>query len=69
MRRGSGPDVELVRLPDGMDFLMRPVIRGMCRYESVVDGTLGLEDFAAMNEAVDAQDENAHRAQEAARSK
>lgn len=52
-----------------MDFLMRPVIRGLCRYESVVDGTLGLEDFAVMNEAVDAQDENAHRAQEAARSK
>lgn len=48
---------------------MRPVIRGMCRYESIVDGTLDLCDFADMNDALDALDENTYRAQEAAKSK
>lgn len=69
MRQSSGPSYAAVRLPDGADYVMRPVIRGLCRYESVVDGTLGLEDIAAMNDAIDAQDENAYRAQEASRSK
>lgn len=58
---------EPVRLPDGMDFLMRPVLRGLCRYESLKDGTLDLCDIAEMNDAITAMDENAHRASEAAR--
>lgn len=32
---------------------MRPVIRQMCRYESLKDGTLDLADIALMNEAID----------------
>lgn len=67
MRQSSSPSFEAVSLPDDMDYLMRPVLRGMCRYESLVDSTLGLEDIALMNDAIDAQDENASRAQEAAR--
>lgn len=58
---------EPVHLPDGMDFLMRPVLRGMCRYESLKDGTLDLCDLAEMNDAITATDENAYRASEAAR--
>ncbi len=48
-----------------MDWLMRPVLRGLCRYESLKDGTLDLADIALMNEALSVEDENAYRAQEA----
>lgn len=53
-----------------IDWLMRPVDRGYCRYESLKDGTLDLVDVAIMNETIDARDENERRmrvASEAAR--
>ncbi len=56
----------MVELPDGEGWLIRPVIEGMCKYESLIDGTLGLEDIAFMNEALDAKFENQARLQEAA---
>lgn len=56
-----------MRLPDELDYVMRPVLRGLCRYESLHDGTLSLLDIALMNDAIDAMDENAYRASEAAR--
>lgn len=37
---------------------MRPVIKGMCRYESLKDGTLDLADIALMNDALDVQSDN-----------
>lgn len=40
---------------------MRPVLSGMCKYESLKDTTLDLEDFAAMNEALDVKEENEYR--------
>ena len=40
---------------------MRPVMRGFCRYESMLDGTLSLYDVAEINEAIDVLDENNHR--------
>jgi len=46
---------------------MKPVVRGLCRYESLKDGSIDLCDVALMNEAVDALDENAARAQEASK--
>lgn len=52
-------------LPDGEDWLLRPVLRGCCRYESLIDGTMGLEDIALLNDALDVQDENEHRYHEA----
>ena len=36
---------------------MRPVLRGLCRYE----GTLSLEDVALMNDALTVQEENERR--------
>lgn len=51
-------------MASGADFLMRPVLRGMCRYESLKDGTLDLNDVAELNEAIDVADENARRAAE-----
>lgn len=48
-------------MPDGEDWLLRPVVRGMCKYESLKDGTLDLADVAMMNEALNVQDENERR--------
>ncbi|ODT97397.1 MAG: hypothetical protein ABS82_00120 [Rhodanobacter sp. SCN 67-45] len=45
-------------LPGGEDWLLRPVVRQMCRYESLKDGTLDLCDIALMNEALDVIDDN-----------
>jgi hypothetical protein len=44
---------------------MRPVARGMCKYESLKDGTLDLADVALMNDTLDVQDENERRYMEA----
>lgn len=46
---------------------MRPVLRGLCRYESILDGSLSIVDIADLNDAIDVMDENATRAQEAAK--
>jgi len=53
-------------MADGEDFIMRPVLRNMCRYESLKDGTLDLYDIVLMNEALDVEEENESRAHEAA---
>ncbi|GHE75747.1 hypothetical protein GCM10019059_38900 [Camelimonas fluminis] len=55
-------------MPDDEDWLFRPVLRGMCRYESLVDGTRDLADVATINDVIDVQDENSRRAEAAARS-
>lgn len=44
---------------------MRPVLRGLCQYESTIDGTLSLYDIALMNAAIDVLDENEARYREA----
>lgn len=46
---------------------MRPALRNVCKYESLKDGTLDLEDVALMNDGLDVMDENDRRAQEANR--
>lgn len=48
-------------LPGGEDWLLRPVIKGMCRYESLKDGTLSLDDIALMNDALAVKEENERR--------
>lgn len=40
---------------------MRPVLAGMCKYESLKDGTLDLEDVLLMNDALDVKNENERR--------
>ena len=54
---------------DGLDFLMGPIMAGMCKYESLKDGSLDLLDFAIMNDALRAKNENEARAHEAAKNK
>jgi hypothetical protein len=43
------------------DWLLRPVLRGLCRYESLLDGKINLVDIAKMNEALDVEAENQER--------
>lgn len=40
---------------------MAPVLEGMCKYESLIDGTLSLLDVARMNEALEVKWENERR--------
>lgn len=46
---------------DNEDWLMRPVLAGLCRYESLKDCTVDLEDIAKMNDALDVKIENENR--------
>ena len=50
--------VEWRSLPDGEDWLLRPVLAGMCRYESLLNGALGIADIALMNDALDVRADN-----------
>ena len=43
---------------------MRPVLSGMCKLESLFDGTLDLEHIALANEALNVQGENERRYRE-----
>lgn len=45
-------------MAEGEDWLLRPVLEGMCQYESLMNGTLDLADVARMNEALDVRQEN-----------
>ncbi|MDH0030315.1 MULTISPECIES: hypothetical protein [unclassified Acinetobacter] len=51
-------------MPDGEDWLLRPVIKGMCRFESLKDGTLDLADIALMNDALNVVVDNERLASE-----
>lgn len=57
----AGPSFDPVTLPEGLDWIMRPVLSGLCRYESLKDGSVSLADLALMNDSLDARDENTRR--------
>lgn len=48
-------------MTDGEEWLMRPVLKGMCSYESLKSGLIDLEDIARMNAAMDVEQENEAR--------
>ena len=50
---------------DGEDWIMRPVLRGLCKYESLKDGSIDLSDIARMNDALAVEQENERRYREA----
>jgi hypothetical protein len=52
-------------MTDGEYWIMRPVLEGMCNYESLINGALDLADVSRMNEALDVRNENQARAQDA----
>ena len=53
-------------MPGGEDWIMAPVLAGLCRYESLIDGALGIMDLARMHEALAVRGENERRAKELA---
>ena len=55
-------------MPDGLDWLLRPVIKQMCLFESLKNGTIDLADIAIMNDALDVLAENQQIAQRIAES-
>lgn len=56
-------------MPEGDDWLMRPVMRGLIKYESLSDGTLDLCDIARLNDALDVEVVNNYRARQKAEAK
>lgn len=52
-------------MPDKRDWLYAPVLAGMCRAESLKDGTLDIADIAEMNDVLAVRAENQWRANEA----
>lgn len=46
---------------DQEDWVIRPCLRGLCKYESLIDGTLSLADVSLLNEALDVEAENQYR--------
>ena len=50
-------------MENGEDWLMRPVVEGLCLYESLKDCSLDLEDLARMHGALDVKAENEKRYQ------
>ncbi len=54
-------EVNWVSMPDDEDWLYRPVAEGLCKYESLKDGTLDLLDIAKMNDLLDVKYENEAR--------
>ena len=51
-------------MTSGEDWLLRPVLRGLCKYESLKDGSLDLLDISKLNEALDVESENQRRLRE-----
>jgi Family of unknown function (DUF6889) len=52
-------------LPGGEDYVLNPVLAGMCKYESLKDGALDLFDISLMNDALTVKAENERRLSEA----
>ena len=50
--------VSYISLGDEIDFIMKPVLRGLCKYESMIDGTLSIYDVSLLNATIDVYDEN-----------
>lgn len=56
-------------MSNGEDWLLRPVLHKLCKYESLIDGTLSLADVADLNELLDVKAENERRYQAAQKRK
>ncbi|ESB00506.1 hypothetical protein HMPREF1619_03343 [Klebsiella pneumoniae 909957] len=48
-------------MPEGEDFLMRPVDAGLIPYTSLKDGSVDLADIARMNDWLDLKADNEYR--------
>ena len=63
---GQSIQYQPVALPDNEDWFWRPVAEHLCLAESLLDGTLRIEDVAKFNDILDVRQENEARARQAA---
>jgi len=61
--------VQFLSLPGGEDYILRPVLAGHMKYESLKDGSVSLADIALLNDAMDVQQENQRRYEAAVKDK
>lgn len=59
--QGRSEHPRLVELPDGLMYLMRPVLSGAIRYTDLIDGSVDLSDIALINAALLVDSENNRR--------
>lgn len=52
-------------MADKEDWLLRPITRGFCSYVELKLTNLDLHDFAVMNDAIDVEENNRKRINEA----
>ena len=57
----DGPSYTPVTMPGNEAWLFRPVLRGLCKAESLYDGTLRIEHLAKLNDAIAVEEENQQR--------
>lgn len=65
LRSPYAVNYEPVFMPDGEDWLWRPMERGFCTFVQMKDNSLYIEDIAKMNDVIDVRDENEVRARKA----
>jgi hypothetical protein len=53
--------LKLLSFGDGTDWALRPVMRGLIKYESLIDGTLDIYDLGVLNDAIDMEEENTRK--------
>lgn len=58
--QSSGP-LDIILLPEGLDFLLRPVAAGWIKYTDLLDGSVDLADIADINDALAVYGENERR--------
>jgi hypothetical protein len=51
-------------MASGEDFIFRPILAGLCKFEAVKEKAIDLYDLARMNEALDIDAENKRRVRE-----
>lgn len=64
---GDASGVKFRSLPDGLDFLLRPVEAGMLRYTDLLSGELTLEDVLLANVYLDNKQYNENALERAMR--
>ncbi len=57
----SASGVSYISMQEQEDWLFRPVLRGMIRGESLMDGSVDLNYISLLNEAIDVEMENQYR--------
>lgn len=59
-------NIAFVQMADKEDWLLRPVRAHLVRYESLLDGTVNLDDISRLNELLDVEEENQARMRDGA---